>query len=158
VRRLLLLLVQPADAEREHHLRWSRWRRQHQAVARRGHRHRRAQRPPPAQPGPLKPGSIPILVVPGTAELGETAWAQIAPLLQPVAPRRGRKSGDLRRQLQGMLAVMHSGGPWREVPSTCGPWQTIYARYALWVRTGVWDRIAAILHPDSPAADPLAPP
>jgi Putative transposase of IS4/5 family (DUF4096) len=158
VRRLLLLLVQPADAEREHHLRWSLWRRQHQAVARRGHQARRAHRPPPAQPGPLTPGSIPILVVPGTAELSETAWAKVAPLLQPVARRRGRKSGDLRRQLQGMLAVMHSGGPWREVPSTCGPWQTIYARYALWVRTGLWQQIAAILHPEHTPTEPTAPP
>jgi transposase len=97
------------------------------------------------------------VVVPGTAELSEGRWQQIAPLLVPTTPRRGRPSGDLRRQLQGMLAVMHSGGPWREVPATCGPWQTVYARYALWVRTGVWDRLAAILHPDSsgPAPAPL---
>ena len=53
---------------------------------------------------------------------------------------------------------MHSGAPWREVPSTYGPWQTIYARYALWVRTGLWDRIAAILHPDLAEPDPSAPP
>jgi len=68
VRRLLLLLAAPEDAEREHHLRWSLWRRRHQAVARRGHRARRAHRPPPAQPGPATPGPIPVLVVPGTAE------------------------------------------------------------------------------------------
>jgi len=102
----------------------------------------------PAQPGPATPGPIPIGVVPGAAELSETAWSQIAAHLQPATPRRGHPSGDLRRQLEGMLAVMHSGGPWREVPPACGPWQTIYARYALWVRTGLWERIAAILHPD----------
>jgi transposase len=57
-----------------------------------------------------------------------------------------------------MLALMHSGGPWREVPPYFGPWQTIYARYALWVRTGQWDRIAQILHPDHPDAAPVGPP
>jgi transposase len=96
--------------------------------------------------------------VPGTAELSEPAWAQIAPLLQPAVPTRGRPSGDLRRQLQGMLAVMHTGGPWREVPPSYGPWQTIYARYALWVRTGLWDRIAAALHPDLSEPASAAPP
>jgi hypothetical protein len=157
VRRLLLLLAQPEDAEREHHLRWSVWRRRHQAVAGRGHRARRAQRPPPAQPGPATPGPIPIGVVPGTTDLLETHWRQIAALLAPTAPRRGRPSGDVRRQLQGMLAVMHTGAPWREVPPAYGPGQTIYARYSLWVRTGLWDRIAAVLHPDQSAAGPAAP-
>jgi hypothetical protein len=155
---LLLLVAQPAGAERDHHLRWSQWRRQHQAVARLGHQVRRAQRPSPAQPGPLRPGPIPILVVPGTAALSELLWQQIAPLLTPAAPLRGRPSGDLRRQLEGMLAVMHSGGPWREVPPSSGPWQTVYARYALWVRTGLWDRIATILHRDLSEAEPTAPP
>ncbi len=161
LRRLLLLLAESADAERDHHLRWSLWRRRHQAVARQGHRQRRAHRPPPAspaQPGPATPGPIPVFVVPGTATLSEAAWSQIAALVQPTVPRRGRPSGDLRRQLEGMLAVMHSGGPWREVPSTCGPWQTIYARYALWVRTGLWEQIAAILHPEHTQSEPAAPP
>jgi hypothetical protein len=158
VRRLLLRVAAPANAEREHHLRWSLWRRRHQAVARRGHRARRAQRPSPAQPGPATPGPIPIGVVPGTAALREPHWQQIAALLAPTAPHSGRPSGDLRRQLEGMLAVMHSGGPWREVPPACGPWQTIYARYALWVRTGLWDRIAGILHPDLSEPEPTAPP
>lgn len=99
--------------------------------------------------------------VAGTAELSEERWQEIALLLvppTPATPRRGRPSGDLRRQLEGMLAVMHTGGPWREVPAACGPWQTIYSRYALWVRTGLWDRIAAVLHPDLTAPEPAAPP
>jgi len=158
VRRLLLLIATPQDAERDHHLRWSLWRRHHQAVARQGHRARRAHRPSPAQPGPTSSGSLRVLVVPGTAGLSEPAWAQIAPLVQPAVPRRGRPSGDLRRQLEGMLAVMRSGGPWRDVPLACGSWQTVYARYALWVRTGLWARIAAILHPDLPELPPAAPP
>ncbi|MGZ6307903.1 MAG: transposase [Ktedonobacterales bacterium] len=158
VRRLLLLLAAPADAEREHHLRWSAWRRRHQAVARRGQQDRRAHRPPPAPPPPLTSGPIPVLIVPGTATLNEPLWQQIAPLLSAATPRRGRPSGDLRRQLEGMLAVMQSGRPWRDVPSTCGPWQTIYARYALWVRTGLWEQIAAILHPDPSSTESAASP
>jgi transposase len=96
-------------------------------------------------------------VVPATAELSDATWAQIAALVQPATPRRGRPSGDLRRQLEGMLALMHSGGPWREAPPACGPWQTISARYALWVRTGLWEQIAAILHPEGSQSEPAAP-
>jgi transposase len=107
------------------------------------------------------PGPIPVLRVPGTAALSEPLWQQIAPLLAPATPprrRRGRPTGDLRRQLEGMLAVMHAGAPWREVPTACGPWQTVYTRYRSWVTTGLWDRIAAILHPASSPAERLAPP
>ncbi len=106
VRRLLLLVAQPEDAEREHHLHWSQWRRHHQAVARQGHRARRAQRPPPAQPGPATPGPVPILGVPGTVALTARHWQQIAPLLAPATPRRGRPSGDLRRQ-ERIAAILH---------------------------------------------------
>jgi Putative transposase of IS4/5 family (DUF4096) len=152
---LLLLLAEPAGIARDHHLRWSLWRRRRQAVARQGHRVRRAQRPLPKKPGPATPGQIPILDVAGTAELSESAWSQIAALVQPAAPHRGHPSGDLRRQLEGMLALMHSGGPWRDVPPAYGPWQTIYTRYALWVRTGLWEQIAAILHPEHAQSEPV---
>lgn len=158
MRRLLLLVTAPADAARDHHLRWSLWRRRHQAVARQGHCQRRAQRPPPAQPGSATPGPLRVFVVPGTAELSEVAWQQIAALLQPATPHRGRPSGDLRRQLEGMLAVMHSGGPWRDAPAACGPWQTIYSRYTLWVRAGVWEQIVAILHPEHTQSEPVSSP
>ena len=128
VRRLLLLVAEPEDAARDHHLRWSPWRRQHQAVARRGHRARRAQPPPLAPPGPTTPGPSPVHVVPGTAELRAPSWSPSAARVPPAVPRRGRPSGDLRRQLEGLLAVMPTGGTWREVPCACGPWQTISAR------------------------------
>jgi transposase len=101
---------------------------------------------------------MPVLSVPGTAALSESLWQQVASLVAPPTPPRGRPSGDLRRQVEGMLAVMHTGVPWREVPSAGGSWQTTYARYRSWVKTGVWDRIAAILHPDQSADEPAAPP
>lgn len=98
------------------------------------------------------------MAVPGTAELSEELWQQMAVLLATAARRLGRPSGDLRHQIEGMLAVIHTGEPCREVPgAACGPWQTIYARFALWVRTDVWERIAAILHSGVTALQPAAP-
>ena len=99
-----------------------------------------------------------MLSVPGTAALSEPLWQQIAPLLTPPVPPRGRPSGDLRRQLEGMLAVMHTGASWRETPPASGPWQTIYTRYRTWVTNGLWDRIATILHSVTAEEEPAAPP
>jgi transposase len=99
-----------------------------------------------------------VLVVPGTAPLSEALWQQIAPLVTPLPPRRGRPHGDLRRQLEGMLAVMHTGAPWREVPPARGPWQTVYTRHRDWVKSGLWERIVALLHPEPPHDQSSAPP
>jgi hypothetical protein len=31
-----------------------------------------------------------------------------------------------------MLALMHSGGPWREVPPAYGPWREVPPAYGPW--------------------------
>lgn len=50
--------------------------------------------------------------------------------------------------LEGMLWVMRSGRSWRDLPAHFGRWQSVYGRYQLWRRDGLWDRLLAILHPD----------
>jgi len=125
VRRLLLLLAQPEGAERAQRLHGSQWRRQHQAVARRGHIARRAARQPwPARADPPLP-----TVLAGTAPLTERLWQQVTPLLPPQKPPRGRPALDHRRLLEGLLWVMRTGAPWREIPPAYGSWHTLYSRY-----------------------------
>ena len=140
VRRLLRLLHESEEeCERRRH--WSWWRRRHQAVARRCHVARRAQRNLAAAEGPPV-----VVVVPGTATLTAALWAQLGPLLPPQKPRTGRPALDHRRIVEGMLWVMHTGAPWRAIPTTYGPWQTIYSRYQRWTKAGLWAQIIQILH------------
>jgi transposase len=86
------------------------------------------------------------MTVPGTALLTEVRWAQLAPLLPPQKPRTGRPALEHRRILEGMLWVMHTGAPWREMPAAYGPWQTIYGRYQRWRKAGLWAQIVQKLH------------
>jgi Putative transposase of IS4/5 family (DUF4096) len=146
----LLLLAQPVGAERDHHLRWSQWRRQHQALARRGHVARRAARQ--RLPAPADPPAPTVLA--GTAALTDRLWQQVTPLLPPQKPPRGRPALDHRRLLEGMLWVMRTGAPWREIPPAFGSWHTLYSRYRRWDEDGLWARICAVLQPPTPHPPP----
>jgi hypothetical protein len=145
----LLLLAEPIGAERAQRLHWSQWRRQHQALARRGHVARRAAR----QPAPADP-PVPTVLA-GTAALTDHLWQLVAPLLPPQKPPRGRPALDHRRLLEGLLWVMRTGAPWREIPAAYGSWHTLYSRYRRWDEDGLWARICAVLHPPTPTSNGL---
>jgi hypothetical protein len=138
VRRLLQALAE-GPTRRAGRLHWSRWRRGHQATARRCHAARRACGPPP----PEAPGPSPV-AVPGTPPLTEAGWVRLAAIL-PARPRRGKRRWTLRHLLDGILWVMHTGASWREVPQRFAPWHTVYDRHARWRRDGTWARILAVL-------------
>ena len=126
--------------ERQHRLHWSRWRRLHQAIAKRCHAARRQQNAP-ALPSPDTP--LPHLL-PGIGVLTDTHWSLIEQLL-PSPARLGRPAVAHRHLLQAMLSVMHAGLSWHAVPSSFGPWQTVYTRYKEWTKAGLWSHMVAIL-------------
>jgi hypothetical protein len=156
VRRLLLALDDPPERF-SLRLAWSRWRRHHQAVAKRAHAARRAGRlaAAPAVPRsavqPLgvrddAPSALP-------AELTERQWRHLAPLLPAQRQRRGRPLRDLRPMIEAMLWVERTGGSWRALPSRFGPWQDVYARYHRWRQSGLWLRIRQALDHDQATAE-----
>jgi Putative transposase of IS4/5 family (DUF4096) len=139
VRRLLRLLTAPAE-QRGFLLHWSRWRRAHQAGARRGHVARRARAQPPPRPlAPLAPPPAPAARPPWT-DLSEAQWARVRPLLPPRAPV-GRPPCDGRTILAGVLWVLRTGAGWRALPPAFGPWHTVYSRYRRWRLAGLWPRL-----------------
>jgi len=46
-----------------------------------------------------------------------------------------------------MLAIMHQGVSWHEIPADIAPWQTVYTRFQQWAKAGIWDQIVLILSP-----------
>ena len=77
-------------------------------------------------------------------ELSDDEWALLAPLLPP-PQTRGRYYRDHRTVLNGMLWVLHTGAPWRDLPERYGPWKTVYDRFRRWARSGLFDRLLAEL-------------
>lgn len=142
MRRLLRVLTAPAERQ-GFHLRWSTWRRAHQAVARRGHVAARARaRPALTVPEPAAPP--PAAPCPPSAGLTDAQWGRVQPLLPPPAPV-GRPPRDARTILAGVLWVLDAHASWRELPADIGPWQTVYRRYRHWCATGLWPRLLQAL-------------
>lgn len=78
-------------------------------------------------------------------ELTDEEWAQVAPLLPSQRPGTGRPAHDHRTLLNGMIWILRTGAPWRDLPDRYGKWQTVYSRFRRWRDAGVWDRILAAL-------------
>ena len=75
----------------------------------------------------------------GRYDLTDFEWRVIAPLL-PNKPR-GVPRVDDRRVLSGILWVLRTGSPWRDLPERYGPYTTCYNRFNRWRKKGVWDRL-----------------
>ena len=147
VRRLLLALNEPSGRF-GFRLRWSTWRRHHQAVAQRCHTARRARLHPPAATPPPEAGTLMT-----NPELTDDQWTRVSPLLPLQRPPIGRPPEDHRTILAGMLSVVRTGATWRELPPTFGPWPTVYSRFRRWRQAGLWQRIL-----DTLDAAPLSAP
>ena len=141
VRRLLHALGE-SEEQQARRLRWSRFRRQHQARAQRFHVLRRARQAPAVSLDP--PAPVRVLGLPA---LTDAHWEQLRPLLPPQKPQTGRPAIDHRLVVEGMLWVARTGSSWRELPERFGPWSTVSSRYQRWCKEGVWQRILQVLLP-----------
>ncbi|MBS1092967.1 transposase [Gluconobacter sp. Dm-74] len=66
-------------------------------------------------------------------DLTDEEWAIIGPLLPPERSRLARPAGDNRLFLNGMLHVLRTGCPWRDMHERYGKWNSVYARgFAVW--------------------------
>jgi transposase len=78
-------------------------------------------------------------------DLTNEQWEQIELLLPKAKTKRGRPAQDHRQILNGILWVLRTGAPWRDLPERYGKWTTIYSRFQRWRKSGIWDRMFAEL-------------
>jgi len=142
--RRLLRGMDAAEEQRRTVVWWSRFRRSHQARAKRCHTQRRAyQAPPVAHVDAL---SEPICL-PALPQLTDALWEQLRPLFEPVQPKRGRPTDEWRRRVEAVLWVARTAGSWRHLPEEFGPWETVVYHYRRWCKDGLWVQILQILLP-----------
>lgn len=73
-------------------------------------------------------------------ELKEEEWSAVADLL-PRPKSTGRPGRPARDMLNGMMWILMTGAPWRDLPNRYGPWETVYRRFREWDREGVLDSV-----------------
>jgi transposase len=88
-------------------------------------------------------------------DLTNTQWERLQPLLPPQKPKTGRPAVDHRRILNGMLWILRTGAPWRDLPERYGPWRTVASRFYRWQRAGIWERILASVQAQADAEGQL---
>ena len=85
--------------------------------------------------------------VPDRALLTDAQWARLAPLLPPQQPKTGSRGGgpnkDDRLVVEGMLWILRTGAPWRDLPKDYGPHSTVANRFYRWWRAGILERVFA---------------
>jgi transposase len=84
-------------------------------------------------------------------DLTDEQWAVLEPLI-PEPPRRadgrGRPWKPAREVLNGILWVLRTGAPWKDMPDQYPPYQTCHRRLQQWDQAGVMDRILVALAED----------
>ena len=78
--------------------------------------------------------------------LTDEHFEQINRLLPPEGSGPGRPPIVRNREaLEGILHILRTGTPWRDLPPAYGHWHTIYMRWQRWIERGVWGDILKLL-------------
>ena len=78
-------------------------------------------------------------------ELTDEQWERLEPLLPPQKPKTGRPNKDHRTIINGILWILRTGAPWRDLPERYGPWSTVASRFYRWQQAGIWQRVLEAL-------------
>ena len=79
------------------------------------------------------------------ALLDDVQWDLIEPFLPPQRSGKGRPMRDHRQVVEGIIYRYRCGIAWRDLPSSFGPWQTVWKRHRRFSGDGTWDKIFAAL-------------
>jgi transposase len=81
-------------------------------------------------------------------ELTNDQWKFIEPLLPKPKIRkdkRGRPWKDPRDVLEGILWILRTGAPWKDLPSRYPPHQTCHRRFQAWSKKGTIEKVLQAL-------------
>ena len=73
--------------------------------------------------------------------LCDRQWSRVQGLLPAERGGRGRPWNDHRRTIDGILWILCTGAPWRDLPTEYGPWTSVHDRFSRWAKDGTWKRI-----------------
>jgi len=78
-------------------------------------------------------------------KISDPHWAVISLFLPAERGRGCRPAHDNRRFFDGMMWILRTGSPWRDLPEEFGNWNSIYQRFRRWCQAGVFDALLEAL-------------
>ena len=72
--------------------------------------------------------------------LTDQQWELIKEVFPPPA-KTGRPPSDRRKIMDGILWILRTGAPWRDLPEEYGPWSTVWDLFDQWNADGTLDEI-----------------
>jgi transposase len=73
--------------------------------------------------------------------LTDAQWERIAPLIPGKKGDPGRSGEDNRRFVEGVLWMVRTGAPWRDLPEYFGKWSSVWKRFRRWALKGVFEKL-----------------
>ena len=78
-------------------------------------------------------------------ELTDEQWQLVSPLIPRKAAGTGRPAKDPRVMLNGILWILGTGAPWRDLPERFGSCKTVHRYFSQWRGSGVFAAIIEVL-------------
>ena len=78
-------------------------------------------------------------------DLTDAQWNRIKCLFEEPS-KVGRPSLNPRMVLNGILWILKSGARWRDLPARYGNWNSIYHKFRLWCRLGLFERLLQLIN------------
>ena len=66
--------------------------------------------------------------------LSDAAWERMAPLIIGRPDQKGSTGRDNRMFVEGVLWIVRTGSPWRDLPDAFGEWNSVFRRLAAGAR------------------------
>ena len=85
----------------------------------------------------------------GRYGLRDDQWGRIKDFLPGRDGHVGVRARDNRLFVEGVLWILRTGSPWRDLPMRFGLWNSVYQRFSRWSRSKVWHRVFAELARDA---------
>ncbi len=88
---------------------------------------------------------VAMLVPPPFERISDQKWKGIAAMVEATRGTGGGPRTDLRRIVDAVRWVLHTGAKWRDLPAELGKASTCWRWYERWCGDGTWPKIAAAL-------------
>jgi transposase len=80
--------------------------------------------------------------------LTDAQWSRISQHIIGDERTRGSSGSNNRMFVEGVLWIVRTGAPWRDLPEAFGSWNSAFRRFSRWSAKNVWHRIFVAMADD----------